>query len=243
MASRPVLAAAFVLLSAALTPASATEAVQHAALVESAVLREQAFAYRVVKPEKPDGRVMVLMHGSGGDETTLMSLAGKIAPGATLIGIRGRIVQDGVKRWYRRITATEFDQNDVRVEADALVDFLEATAADLELDMNAATFLGYSNGANLIAALTQLHPGLVKKAVLLRAMPVLGEAPKVDLSSTSVLTIAGANDKLYFPYAPKLEQLLRSCGANVDYRVIPAGHDIGDADARIAAEWLSRVGN
>ncbi len=243
MASRPVFAAALVLLFSSLSPVSATEPVQHAALVESAVLREPAFAYRVVKPEQPDGRVMVLMHGSGGDETTLMSLAAKIAPGATLIGIRGRIVQDGVKRWYRRITATEFDQKDVRSEADALVAFLKATAADLKLDINAATFLGYSNGANLIAAVTQLHPGLVKKAVLLRAMPVLGEAPKVDLSSTKVLTIAGANDQLYFPYAPKLEQLLRSCGASVDYQVIPAGHDIGDADAQIAADWLARIGN
>jgi phospholipase/carboxylesterase len=243
MASRPVLAAALALLFAPLSPVSATEPVQHAALVESAVLREPAFAYRVVQPEKPDGRVLVLMHGSGGDETTLMSLAAKIAPGATLIGVRGRIVQDGVKRWYRRITATEFDQNDVRSEADALVEFLKTTATDLKLDMNAATFLGYSNGANLIAALTQLHPGLVKKAVLLRAMPVLAETPSVDLSTTKVLAIAGANDQLYFPYASRLEQLLRTNGASVDYQVIPAGHDIGDTDARIAAEWLARIGN
>lgn len=242
MASRTV-TAVLAMLFVSLNPASAIEPVQHAAHVQDAVLREQAFAYRVVQPEKPDGRVMVLMHGSGGDESTLMTLAAKIAPGATLIGIRGRIVQDGVKRWYRRITATEFDQNDVRSEADALVAFLKTTATDLKLDMNSATFLGYSNGANLIAAVTQLHPGLVKKAVLLRAMPVLGETPRVDLSSTKVLTIAGANDKLYFPYAPKLEQLLRSCGASVDYKVIPAGHDIGDADAQIAAEWLSRMGN
>lgn len=217
---------------------AASAMLQKAALTTESVAREAAFIHKLFQPEKPSGRVMILMHGSGGDETTLMSLASRIAPDATLIGIRGRVVQDGVKRWYRRVTPTEFDQQDVRAEATAFAGFLREMARVQKLDLSAATFLGYSNGANLIAALTQLYPDLIHRAVLLRPMPVLTETAKVDLSDTRFLTIAGEQDRLYFPFAPKLEALLRGCGANVEARVIASGHGIGDEDARIVAEWL-----
>jgi len=245
MASRHALLFALALGLPAL-PAGATEGsampatamLQQASLSADTVSRETMFIHKLIRPEKPSGRTIILMHGSGGDETTLVSLASRIAPDAVLIGIRGRVVQDGVKRWYRRVTPTEFDQKDVRAEADAFASFLRGLAGELKLDLSAATFLGYSNGANLIAALTQLHPGLVRRAVLLRPMPVLTGAAKVDLSDTRFLTIAGENDKLYFPFAPKLEALLRGCGANVDARTIHSGHGLGDEDARIVAEWL-----
>lgn len=228
-------------LSAQAAGEQTTAMLQQAALPMDSVTYETAFAYQVVRPERPSGRVLVLMHGSGGDESTLVSLASRIAPDAMLIGVRGRVVQDGVKRWYKKLTATEFDQKDVRVEASAFVDFIARTARDLNVDLSAATFLGYSNGANLIAALTQLHPGLVSRAVLLRPMPVLNDAPQVDLSSSRFLTIAGQNDKLYYPFASHLEERLRGCGANVDARVIASGHNIGEEDIRIAAEWLGRA--
>lgn len=244
MASLPSLlvACAAILATSVLSAQAAgeqqTAMLQHAALPMGAITHEAAFAYQVVKPERPSGRVLVLMHGSGGDETTLVSLASRIAPDALLIGVRGRVVQDGVKRWYKRVTATEFDQQDVRGEANAFVDFIGKTAKELKIDLSAATFLGYSNGANLIAALTQLHPGLVRRAVLLRPMPVLSDAPQVDLSSSRFLTIAGEDDTLYYPFASRLEARLRGCGASVDARVIDSGHNLGDEDIRIAAEWL-----
>lgn len=245
MASRPSIIASLVFALCAMSPfANAAEgvataaALQKASLAAAPVALQDGFVHKLLQPEKPSGRVMILMHGSGGDETTLFSLASKIAPDATLIGIRGRIVQDGVKRWYKRVTPTEFDQKDVRSEAAAFVSFLGDLARKRNLDLSAATFLGYSNGANLIAALTQLYPDLVRTAVLLRPMPVLAETGTVDISDSRFLTIAGENDKLYFPFAPKLEAMLRDGGATVDFRVIPSGHGIGDDDVRIVAEWL-----
>lgn len=225
-------------LAKASESAVAATALRQAALAVDTVTREAGFVHRLFRPEKPSGRTIIMLHGSGGDETTLARLAASIAPDATLIGIRGRVVQNGIKRWYKRITATEFDQQDVRSEADAFVAFLKGIATEQGIDLASVTFLGYSNGANLIAALTQLHPGLVRRAVLLRPMPVLSEAAKVDLSQTRFLTIAGENDKLYFPYAPKLTERLRDCGASVEARVIHSGHGIGEEDIRIAAEWL-----
>ena len=239
----PALACALMMT---INPARATEGVKNAAIVAhvaitaDTITREAGFIHKLYQPEKPSGRTFILLHGSGGDETTLVKLASKIDPSATLVGIRGRVVQNGVKRWYRRVTPTEFDQKDVRAEAAAFATFLGKLAEENKFDISDATFLGYSNGANLIAALTLLHPDFVHRAVLLRAMPVLSNTPKVDLSDSRFLTIAGENHKLYFPFAPKLEALLRECGASVDLRVIYQGHGIGDEDARIVAEWLDK---
>ena len=245
MAPVPALTLASILaLAGSMLPVHATEGMVTTAMLQQAavsvdeVTRLPAFVHRMFRPEKPSDRTIIMLHGSGGDETTLASLASTIAPDATLIGVRGRVVQDGVKRWYKRISPTQFDQDDIRKEAAAFVEFLKEMAAKQKLDLSKVTFLGYSNGANLIAALTQLYPGLVRSAVLLRPMPVLGETPKVDLSDSRFLTIAGADDKLYSPFAHALESQLLNCGANVEARMIHSGHAIGEEDAKIAAEWL-----
>ncbi|WP_233713842.1 alpha/beta hydrolase [Aquamicrobium zhengzhouense] len=244
MASLPsLLLTPFLLLAAALPVSAANGLVSETKMIASAesVSREATFAYQLIKPKQASGRIMVLMHGSGGDETTLLDLASRIAPDATLIGVRGRVVQDGIKRWYKRLTPTEFDQQDVRDEATAFVAFMREKAEELKLDLSKATFLGYSNGANLIAALTQLYPGTVRKAVLLRPMPVLANAPQVDLSDSKFLTIAGEDDKLYYPFADRLHKMLASCGASVDARVIDTGHGLGEEDVRIVADWLGQA--
>lgn len=206
---------------------------------QAAIQRAKQFTYLLRRPEKPATCTIVLLHGSGGDEASLMALAEKIDPGAVLLGIRGRVTQAGVSRWYKRLTPTSFDQQDVRNEAEAFASFLSATAAEQKVDLDNAIFLGYSNGANLIGALTLLHPGLVHRAVLLRAMPVLDEAPQAELGKARILTIAGRSDGTYGPFAPKLETLLRSRGARVKSYMIDSDHGIGDEDARLVREWLA----
>lgn len=203
------------------------------------ITRADRFAYRVYRPESPSGATIILLHGSGGDETSMFKLAKRFAPHATLLGIRGRVVQKGVKRWYVRLSPTEFDQDDIRNEAQAFTDFLRKTMAAERLDLGSSTFIGYSNGANLLAALTLLHPDLIHRAVLLRAMPVLQTAPAASLRRSRFLTVAGKNDKIYGPFAPALETLLRERGATVDARVVGTGHFLGDEDVKVVSDWLA----
>ncbi|MDW6022283.1 alpha/beta hydrolase [Mesorhizobium sp. BAC0120] len=207
--------------------------------VPEPITRVHRFAYRLLRPQNPSGETMILLHGSGGDETSLFKLASSVAPHATLFGVSGRVTQKGIKRWYARITATEFDQNDIRKEAQAFADFLKDRMAAEKLDLNRAVFIGYSNGANLIAAMALLDPNLIHRAVLLRAMPVLHAAPEVDLRRSRFLCVAGQKDKIYAPFAPALEELLRDRGANVDSLTIAAGHLLGKEDVQVVSEWLS----
>lgn len=206
----------------------------------SPVIHADDFTVLIKRPENATAETLVLLHGSGGDETTLMSLASRIAPRAVLMGVRGRIVQDGKKRWYKRLTATRFDQRDIRLEAAAFADFLKDAARQKVIDLDHTTFLGYSNGANLLAALSLLHPGLVERAILLRPMSVLDTIPEVNLSGTRFLVVAGDTDATYAPFAQALEATLQDHGAHLDARTIKASHSLGDEDAKVANEWLAR---
>jgi len=208
-------------------------------VIAGPIAHARHFVYRLLRPEAPSAETIVLLHGSGGDEASLFKLALRVAPDATLLGVRGRIVQKGIKRWYARITPTEFDQADIRKEAKAFVDFLKVRMAAEKLDPEHTVFIGYSNGANLIAAVSLLYPDLIERAVLLRAMPVLTKAPETDLRGVRFLTVSGEKDRIYAPFAPVLEALLRNRGAVVDARQVAAGHLLGDEDVKVVSDWLS----
>jgi phospholipase/carboxylesterase len=207
---------------------------------ENSILHSDlGFRYRVVTPAKSTGKCVFLLHGSGVDETTLIPLARKIAPDVTLVAARGRIPQDDGFRWFERITPTSFEQASIRDETAAYAEFAVEVSECYGLDLQRATFLGYSNGANVVSTLLLLHPGLVRRAALLRAMPVLDNSPMVDLRATRVLIVAGAADQTYGPFAPALVTLFSERHAEVDARIVASGHEFGDADAAIVRQWLA----
>ena len=207
---------------------------------DGALRSDLAFPYRVYRPTDANHETLVLLHGSGVDETTLVPLAREIAPRAILIAVRGRIAQDGGMRWFTRITPTRFEQQSIRTEAAAFAGFIGAFTRQYGLDLSRTAFLGYSNGANLISSVMLLNPGLIAHAALLRAMPVLDEVPAADLSKAEVLVITGAADVTYAPFAPSLVAVLREHGAEVDDRTVASGHEFGAEDASIVRSWLAR---
>lgn len=183
------------------------------------------------------GAAIIALHGSGADETTMLPLARAIAPHAPVIAPRGRIDQDGERRWFRKLTPTRFDQADIRREAAAFAAFLRELEQTGGVDLGSALLLGYSNGGNLVHATMTLHPSLIFRAALLRCMPVLARAPRPDLSGTEILVVSGDGDQTYGPFAGRLVSLLRRRGARVEARVAAAGHLFGDEDARLVRDW------
>jgi phospholipase/carboxylesterase len=144
--------------------------------------RDLPFVHRFNRPLDPVGTTIVLMHGTGGNEADLMPIARRIAPRATLLGVRGSATEEGSNRWFRRAGDAGFDQQDIRDEAEALRAFVEGAITGYGLDPNRLIFLGYSNGANMLGAFILLHPGIVHRAILLRAMQVL-ENPRMQISA------------------------------------------------------------
>lgn len=200
--------------------------------------RDLPFVHRFFMPEKVGDDTLVLLHGTGGSEADLMPFAHRIAPESALLGVRGRAVEEGVARWFRRFSATEFDQADIRSEADAFAAFLEGAISGYRLDAERLTLIGYSNGANFIAAVMALYPGLIRRAILLRPIPVLEPLPAVDLSGSRVLSVTARQD-LYAVHAPRLETWFSDCGAALTTERIDAGHPLSEADETLTRAWLS----
>ncbi|MBC2884449.1 VOC family protein [Ochrobactrum sp. CM-21-5] len=204
---------------------------------ERVIYRDLPFVHRIHKPENPDGSTLVLLHGTGGNENDLMPLASMVAPHATLLGVRGRSIEEGIQRWFRRFDLKRFDQKDIRFEAEAFQAFVKDAVPAYGLDPARTAFLGFSNGANMLGAFMRLHPHIVRKAVLLRASEVLEESPVADLSDASVLLLNGANDP-FGDASGALEKALRGGGADLDIRTMNAGHGLIAEDMQAVRQWL-----
>jgi len=200
--------------------------------------RDLPFVHRFHTPSDPDGSVLVLLHGTGGDEAQLMPFAARLNPRATLLGVRGRAAEEGSLRWFRRFDMATFDQKDIAAEAEAFAAFVDGAVTGYALDPARMTFIGYSNGANLLAALMRLDPGVVRRAILLRPVEVLENGPVPDLSDTHVLLMSGKNDIFGARTAPLVEAL-RACHVDLDLQVVDSGHELSSLDEPIAQLWLT----
>jgi phospholipase/carboxylesterase len=199
------------------------------------------FIHRFHTPAEPDGSLIILLHGSGGNEANLMPFAAGLAPRATLLGVRGRSTEEGTLRWFRRLTGGGFDQDDIRFEAAAFADFVEELVAGYRFSPEKLVFIGYSNGANFLAAAMMLHPPLARRCLLLRPIPVLDNPPEADLTGCQIVILEGRDDP-YRQQHPPLGEALRDRHAEVTSHMVSGGHEFGAEDipvARVAtAGWF-----
>ena len=185
-------------------------------------------------PARNSYLTVLLLHGTGGDENDLVPIGRAVAPGAALISPRGNVLEGGAARFFRRLSPGVFDEADIRVRAKELADFV------LSFNAPRVMALGYSNGANIAAALMLLYPGVLQGAVLLRPMTPLIPDQLPDLTGTPVLIQAGVEDDMTTPDNTQgLARLLNSCGAKVEVRWMDAGHDLGPGDFQAAKEFFS----
>ena len=181
---------------------------------------------------------LLLLHGTGGDETDLLPLGRTIAPGAPLLSPRGAVLENGMPRFFRRSHEGVFDEADVVRRAYDLADFI--TAARTRYDFAAPLAVGFSNGANIAAAILLLRPEVFAGAVLLRPMVPLTDPPVADLTGKPVLMLSGAVDPIVpAENAGRLAHQLTAAGAEVEHRVLPNGHGLTQVDVSLAKTWIS----
>ena len=200
------------------------------------------FEHRFVPAEGEDPNTLLLLHGTGGDENALLPLGRMLDERAAFLSPRGRVLENGAPRFFRRHAEGVFDHEDLVNRTHELAEFVEAATADYGLDPARIFAVGFSNGANIAASLLLLHPGLLAGAVLLRAMvPFEPETPP-DLSETPVYLAAGRSDQLVPPEnTERLAELLREAGAEVTLEWQSGGHNIGRAEVEAAHDWLANV--
>jgi phospholipase/carboxylesterase len=195
------------------------------------------FTHRFVPAAQRGAPALLLLHGTGGDENDLLPLGRMVAPDAALLSVRGKVLEHGMPRFFRRLAEGVFDEADVIRRADELADFIDA--ARVEYGIGAPIALGYSNGANIAAAMLLLRPQTLQGAALLRAMTPLSNPTKSDLGGRPVLLLSGRQDPIATPAnSERLAGLLTASGAKVQRQVIPAGHALSQADVTVTQRWL-----
>jgi predicted esterase len=200
-----------------------------------------AFAHRFVPGTRADGLTLLLLHGTGGSENDLLGLGEILAPGAALLSPRGKVLENGMPRFFRRLAEGVFDHADLVARTHELAAWVDDAAAEYGIDRGRIVAAGFSNGANVAASAMLLHPGALAGGVLFRAMvPFEPEAP-VDLAGVPVLLGAGRADPIVPPEnTERLADILRSSGARVTLDWRPGGHALGRAEVDDAAAWLAR---
>ena len=200
---------------------------------------ELSYIHRFEPGVEPGRPPVLLLHGTGGDETDLMPLGRKIALGAALLSPRGNVLEGNMPRFFRRFREGLFDEDDVRRRASELADFVAEARSVYGLAEPLA--LGYSNGANIAAAVLLLHPKTLVGAILFRAMAPLTEPPRPDLSGVPVLILSGLNDPVVpRSSAQKLGAALAAAGARVEHDELPGAHGLAQADLTTAKAFYAR---
>lgn len=203
--------------------------------------RDLGFVHRFVPARSgaAGGITLLLLHGTGGNENDLVDLGGMLLPGAALLSPRGKVLERGMPRFFRRLAEGVFDQEDLARRTDELADFVKDAANEYQLDPARVVAVGYSNGANIAASVLLRHPTALAGGVLFHPMVPFEPKEPPALAGAKVFMSAGRSDPMV-PRAltERLAELLASSGAAVSIHWEHGGHELVAAEVDAARSWL-----
>ena len=191
---------------------------------------------------RPGPLTLLLLHGTGGNEDDLLPLGRHLAPDANLLSPRGKVLENGMPRFFRRLAMGVFDVDDLRRRTQELGDFVAHAARVYGFATDSVVAVGYSNGANIAASLLLLRPEVLRAAALLHAMVPLEPDVLPDLGGTDVLVTGGMHD----PMVPgdqteALARMLSAAGADVELEIGSGGHELTPRELEVASRWVAGV--
>ncbi len=200
------------------------------------------FVFKHLEPSNSD-KYFVLLHGTGGDETSFIPLAREINPDYGVISLRGNVLEDGnIRRFFARKDAHNYDRQSIDIETEKLYQFVNSQIKKLGIKWRQLVFVGYSNGANLGVSLLFSHPEVeISQLVLMHPVIVFDPPKELDLSDKKILVTSGEND----PFsrdpneAKKLVELLEQAGADVVHFEHEHGHSITETEIEQVRLYLS----
>ncbi|ART76687.1 carboxylesterase [Sutcliffiella horikoshii] len=185
-----------------------------------------------------NNRVLLLLHGTGGTEQDLLPLADMIDPQASVLSVRGNVSENGMPRFFRRLSEGVFDEEDLIFRTKELHEFLDEAAEKYEFDRTNVIAVGYSNGANIAGSLLFHYKNTLKAAVLYHPMVPRRGLELPDLSKTPVFIGAGKNDPIC-PAAEteELSKLLEEAGSTVEVHWEYQGHQLTHSEIQASRKW------
>ncbi|MDQ0859516.1 alpha/beta hydrolase [Bacillus sp. V2I10] len=185
---------------------------------------------------------LLLLHGTGGNELDLLPLGGRIDGEASILSVRGNVLENGMPRFFRRLAEGVFDEEDLIFRTKELNQFLDESAEKYDFDRDNIIAIGYSNGANIAASLLFHYQNALKAAILHHPMVPRKGIELPDLSGKSVFIAAGTNDPICSPMeSTELQSLLEKANSKVELHWENRGHQLTAEEVEAAAHWYRMI--
>lgn len=183
---------------------------------------------------------LVLLHGTGGNEEDLIFLGKKIEPNASILSPRGKVLENGLPRFFRRLSEGVFDLEDLRIRSHELADFIQKCSLHYKFDLENTIAIGFSNGANISVSMLFLRPEVIQGTILFRAMVPFIPDPLPNLSSKKILLSAGLEDPIVSRNETEnLFRLFQKTNAIITLKWQPSSHNLIQEDILVAKPWIS----
>lgn len=183
---------------------------------------------------------LVLLHGTGGNEEDLIFLGKKIEPNASILSPRGKVLENGLPRFFRRLSEGIFDLEDLRIRSHELADFIQKCSLHYKFDLENTIAIGFSNGANISVSMLFLRPEVLQGTILFRAMVPFIPDPLPNLSSKKILLSAGLEDPIVSRNETEnLFRLFQKTNAIITLKWQPSSHNLIQEDILVAKPWIS----
>jgi len=184
----------------------------------------------------------LMLHGTGGNELDLLPLAGMIDDEASVLSVRGNVLENGMPRFFRRLSEGVFDEEDLIFRTKELNEFLDEAAVKYGFDRGNIIAIGYSNGANIAASLLFHYQNALKGAILHHPMVPRHGIELPDLTGKHVFIAAGTNDPICPPSeSEELQSLLKKANATVSLHWENRGHQLTKEEVETAADWYRKL--
>jgi phospholipase/carboxylesterase len=188
----------------------------------------------------PGAPLLLLFHGTGGNETNLLGLGQRLLPNARLVAPRGDVSEGGALRFFRRTGEGIYDMADFARATAKMAAFIEAQVKHSQPSKVLA--LGYSNGANILASVLFERPELIETAVLMHPLIPFEPEPQAALAGRSILITAGRNDPICpAPLTERLASYFSAQGAAVDSAWHDGGHEIRPEELAAVQAFIGKL--
>lgn len=186
--------------------------------------------------------VLLLLHGTGGTERDLLGIAKHIDEGASVLSVRGNVLENGMPRFFKRLAEGVFDIEDLKFRTEELNNFIDQAAEQYSFDRSKVVAIGYSNGANIAASLMFHYKDALAGAILHHPMVPLRGMKLPDLSDKQIFIAAGENDPICAPQeTEELNELLEGAGASIELLWERYGHQLSRSEIEAAKAWYEKT--
>jgi phospholipase/carboxylesterase len=183
---------------------------------------------------------LVLLHGTGGNEEDLLFLGKEIESHASILSPRGKVLENGMPRFFRRLSEGVFDIEDLKNKTHELADFIQKCSLQYKFDLSQTIAVGFSNGANIATSMLFLRPEVIQGAILFRAMVPFIPDSLPNLLNKKILLSAGLQDPIVSRNETEnLYRLFQKTNAITTLKWQPSSHNLIQEDILVAKSWIS----